>query len=94
MSSSAARDPGERGSRRNCSTPANLATFPEDAMAQAVAPEAITGLIALLVSDAASAGERAILPADGAQSRVRLHTAPAEPGPVPGQPAPARGASR
>ncbi len=39
-------------------TPANRATFPEEAMAHAVAPEAIADVIAFLVSEACSAGER------------------------------------
>jgi NAD(P)-dependent dehydrogenase (short-subunit alcohol dehydrogenase family) len=75
-------------------TPANRATFPEDAMAHAVVPEAIAGLIAFLVSDAAAPVSGAILPADGAQAGPGVHTAPAGPRPVPGWPAPARGASR
>jgi NAD(P)-dependent dehydrogenase (short-subunit alcohol dehydrogenase family) len=48
------------------STPANLATFPAEAMAHAVAPEAIAGVIAFLVSDAAAPVSGAILPAYGA----------------------------
>ena len=47
-------------------TPANRATFPDEAMAHAVAPEAIAGLIAFLVSDAAAPVSGAILPAYGA----------------------------
>jgi NAD(P)-dependent dehydrogenase (short-subunit alcohol dehydrogenase family) len=47
-------------------TPANRATLPEEAMAQAVAPEAIAGVIAFLVSDAAAPVSGAILPAYGA----------------------------
>ncbi|MDX6337420.1 MAG: hypothetical protein QOG05_4760 [Streptosporangiaceae bacterium] len=47
-------------------TPANRATFPDEAMANAVAPEAIAGLIAFLVSDAAAPVSGAILPAYGA----------------------------
>ena len=47
-------------------TPANWATFPDEAMAHAVAPEAIAGLIAFLVSDAAAPVSGAILPAYGA----------------------------
>ena len=47
-------------------TPANRATFPDEAMAHAVAPEAIAGLIAFLVSDAAAPVSGAILPAHGA----------------------------
>jgi NAD(P)-dependent dehydrogenase (short-subunit alcohol dehydrogenase family) len=46
-------------------TPANRATLPEEAMAQAVAPEAIAGVIAFLVSDAAAPVSGAILPAYG-----------------------------
>ena len=40
ISSSAARDPGERGRAATARHPANRVTFPEDAMAHAVAPEA------------------------------------------------------
>ena len=47
-------------------TPANRATFPDEAMAQAVAPETIAGVIAFLVSDAAAPVSGAILPAYGA----------------------------
>ena len=47
-------------------TPANRTTFPAGAMAHAVAPEAIAGLIAFLVSDAAAPVSGAILPAYGA----------------------------
>jgi NAD(P)-dependent dehydrogenase (short-subunit alcohol dehydrogenase family) len=47
-------------------TPANRATFPEEMMAHAVAPEAIAGVIAFLVSDAAAPVSGAILPAYGA----------------------------
>lgn len=47
-------------------TPANRATFPEEVMAHAVAPEAIADVIAFLVSDAASPVSGAILPAYGA----------------------------
>jgi NAD(P)-dependent dehydrogenase (short-subunit alcohol dehydrogenase family) len=47
-------------------TPANRATFPAEALAHAVAPEAIAGLIAFLVSDAAAPVSGAILPAYGA----------------------------
>jgi len=47
-------------------TPANRATFPAEAMAHAVAPETIAGLIAFLVSDAAAPVSGAILPAYGA----------------------------
>jgi NAD(P)-dependent dehydrogenase (short-subunit alcohol dehydrogenase family) len=47
-------------------TAANQATFPEDVMAHAVAPEAIADLIAFLISDAAAPVSGAILPAYGA----------------------------
>jgi len=46
--------------------PANRATFPAEVMAHAVAPEAIAGVIAFLVSDAAAPVSGAILPAYGA----------------------------
>jgi NAD(P)-dependent dehydrogenase (short-subunit alcohol dehydrogenase family) len=47
-------------------TPANRATFPAEVMAHAVAPEAIAGVIAFLVSDAAVPVSGAILRAYGA----------------------------
>ena len=47
-------------------TPTNQATFPAEVMAHAVAPEAIAGVIAFLVSDAAAPVSGAILPAYGA----------------------------
>jgi NAD(P)-dependent dehydrogenase (short-subunit alcohol dehydrogenase family) len=47
-------------------TPANRATFPAEVMAHAVEPEAIAGVIAFLVSDAAAPVSGAILPAYGA----------------------------
>ena len=47
-------------------TPVNRATFPEEMMAHAVAPQAIADVIAFLVSDAARAGERSDTPAYGA----------------------------
>ncbi len=47
-------------------TPANRATFPAGVMARAAAPEAIAGVIAFLVSDAAAPVSGAILPAYGA----------------------------
>jgi NAD(P)-dependent dehydrogenase (short-subunit alcohol dehydrogenase family) len=47
-------------------TPAARASFPPDVMAHAVAPQAIAGLIAFLVSDAAAPVSGAILPAYGA----------------------------
>ena len=46
-------------------TPANRGIFPDEVMAQAVAPEAIAGVIAFLVSDAAAPVSGAILPAYG-----------------------------
>ena len=46
-------------------TPVTRASFPPDVMAHAVAPEAIAGLIAFLVSDAAAPVSGAILPAYG-----------------------------
>jgi NAD(P)-dependent dehydrogenase (short-subunit alcohol dehydrogenase family) len=47
-------------------TASNRATFPADVIAHAVAPEAIAGVIAFLVSDAAAPVSGAILPAYGA----------------------------
>jgi NAD(P)-dependent dehydrogenase (short-subunit alcohol dehydrogenase family) len=47
-------------------TPANRATFPQEAMAQAVAPQEIADTIAFLVSDAAAPVSGAVLPAYGA----------------------------
>jgi NAD(P)-dependent dehydrogenase (short-subunit alcohol dehydrogenase family) len=46
-------------------TPVNRATFPAEVMGRAVAPEAIAGVIAFLVSDAAGPVSGAILPAYG-----------------------------
>ena len=47
-------------------TPVTRAAFPDEVMAHAVAPEAIAGVIAFLVSDAAAPVSGAILPAYGA----------------------------
>jgi NAD(P)-dependent dehydrogenase (short-subunit alcohol dehydrogenase family) len=47
-------------------TPANRATFPAEVMAHAAAPDAIAGVIAFLISDAAAPVSGAILPAYGA----------------------------
>jgi NAD(P)-dependent dehydrogenase (short-subunit alcohol dehydrogenase family) len=47
-------------------TPANRAIFPREALAHAVAPEAIASVIAFLVSDAAAPVSGAIMPAYGA----------------------------
>ena len=47
-------------------TPKNRAVFPAEAIAHAVAPEAIADVIAFLVSDAAAPVSGAILPAYGA----------------------------
>ena len=47
-------------------TPANRATFPTEVMTHAVAPEAIAGVIAFLVGDAAAPVSGAIPPAYGA----------------------------
>jgi NAD(P)-dependent dehydrogenase (short-subunit alcohol dehydrogenase family) len=44
-------------------TPANRASLPAEMLAHAVAPEAIAGLIAFLISDAAAPVSGAILPA-------------------------------
>jgi NAD(P)-dependent dehydrogenase (short-subunit alcohol dehydrogenase family) len=46
-------------------TPVNRATFPAEVMKHAAAPEAIAGVIAFLVSDAAAPVSGAILPAYG-----------------------------
>ena len=47
-------------------TPANRASLPDEVIAHAVAPDAIAGVIAFLVSDAAAPVSGAILPAYGA----------------------------
>jgi NAD(P)-dependent dehydrogenase (short-subunit alcohol dehydrogenase family) len=47
-------------------TPANRAALPDEVIAHAVAPDAIAGVIAFLVSDAAAPVSGAILPAYGA----------------------------
>jgi NAD(P)-dependent dehydrogenase (short-subunit alcohol dehydrogenase family) len=47
-------------------TPSNRSSFPDEVMAHAVAPEAIAGVIAFLVSDTAAPVSGAILPAYGA----------------------------
>jgi NAD(P)-dependent dehydrogenase (short-subunit alcohol dehydrogenase family) len=46
-------------------TPSNRRAFPDEVMAHAVAPEAIAGVIAFLVSDTAAPVSGAILPAYG-----------------------------
>jgi NAD(P)-dependent dehydrogenase (short-subunit alcohol dehydrogenase family) len=46
-------------------TPANRASLPPEVLAHAIAPEAIAGLIAFLISDAAAPVSGAILPAYG-----------------------------
>ena len=54
-------------------TPVTRAAFPEEVMAHAVAPEAIAGVIAFLVSDAAAPVSGAILPTYGLRSAVATH---------------------
>ena len=61
-----ARDPGERDGAAAARHPANQAAFPAEVMTHTVAPGAIAGVNAFLVSDAAAPGSRAILPAYGA----------------------------
>ena len=46
-------------------TPANRASLPPEVLAHAIAPEAIAGLIAFLISDAAAPVSGAIPPAYG-----------------------------
>jgi NAD(P)-dependent dehydrogenase (short-subunit alcohol dehydrogenase family) len=60
-------------------TPANRALLPADVQAHAVSPEAIAGVIAFLVSEAAALVSGAILPAYGAWRQ-------AGPGPGPESP--------
>jgi NAD(P)-dependent dehydrogenase (short-subunit alcohol dehydrogenase family) len=59
-------------------TAANRATFPAEAMAHTVAPEAIAGVIAFLVSEAAAPVSGAILPATAHKelSNLRSHRRP------------------
>jgi NAD(P)-dependent dehydrogenase (short-subunit alcohol dehydrogenase family) len=47
-------------------TPVNRGIFPQETMAQAVAPQAIADTIAFLVSDAAAPVSGAVVPAYGA----------------------------
>ena len=61
-----AGDPGECGRAAAARHSQNRAMFPAEVMAHAVAPEAIAGVIAFLVSDAAAPVSGAILPAYGA----------------------------
>ena len=71
-------------------TPANRATFPDEVMTHAVAPEAIAGAIAFLVSDAAAPISGAILPASAPNEadgrctyRAEDHHSPHIPRPSP-----------
>jgi hypothetical protein len=81
---------GPRGRRHH--HPADHAALEEaDRLAHRIGG---AGLIAFLVSDAAAPVGGVILPADGAQTGPGAHTLPTGPRPVPGWPAPARGASR
>jgi NAD(P)-dependent dehydrogenase (short-subunit alcohol dehydrogenase family) len=58
-----ARDASERGCAAAARHPANRAIFPAEALAHAVEPQPIAGVIAFLVSDAAAPVSGAILPA-------------------------------
>ena len=58
--------PAQWLSRAVARHPANRATFPAEMMTHAVAPEAIAGVIAFLVSDAAALVSGAMPPTDGA----------------------------